>query len=66
MDTIDQAAMEAATEFVRFQCQARPVIFQTIHTVTITLNGQHGGMDVTLYGEDRWGEDLTMTGALSA
>lgn len=45
-DTIDNNAMQKAAEHLIRHNAAGHII----HTVTLTLNGQHGGVDVTLYG----------------
>lgn len=45
MDTIDNNVMQEAAEAVIHANDKA-----TIHTVKITLNGQHGGADVELHG----------------
>ena len=45
MNTIDASVMNAAAKFLEDK-----VWIADIHTVTITLNGRHGGADVTLEG----------------
>lgn len=45
MDTIDTGVMETATALLnKVRC------LQEVHTVTITLNGQHGGADMVIEG----------------
>lgn len=46
MDTIDGNVMQQAAECVIHAVRDCP----TIHTVTVTLNGQHGGADVIVRG----------------
>ena len=53
MDTIDKATLTDVAEVLG---ALGP---QTVHTVTVTLNGQHGGVDVT--AERDSGPDLTFT-----
>lgn len=36
-----------------------------VHTVTLTLNGQHGGFDVKLEATDANMQDVTLTGILT-
>lgn len=45
MDTIDNNVMQGAAEAVIHANQTA-----VIHTVTVTLNGQHGGADVKMHG----------------
>lgn len=49
MDTIDSNVMAAATIAV---AEAEEAFKGDIHTVTIVLNGQHGGADLTIEGEN--------------
>ena len=45
-DTIDSDVLERAALVVHKASHGLPII----HTVTITLNGQHGGADVRIAG----------------
>ena len=55
MDTIDGNVMQAAAEQV-VQMLNDPST-DVIHTVTIELNGQHGGADVFIEGYDVDGDE---------
>ena len=46
MDTIDGNTMQYAAAAVILASRDLPII----HTVTVTLNGAHGGADVTIEG----------------
>ena len=35
--------------------KTKPKHITEIHTITITVNGFHGGWDVVLHGDDSWG-----------
>jgi hypothetical protein len=51
MDTIDNTTMQAAAEIVRvFRYINTPT--PIIHTVTVILNGAHGGADLIVSTED--------------
>ena len=54
MDTIDRSAMVDAANYVG-ECAQHAVI----HTVTVTLNGAHGGADVIIEGTVFDGDDIS-------
>jgi hypothetical protein len=58
-DTIDRTVLQAAADLVAVVADTFPV--PTIHTVTVTLNGQHGGADVHIFGTLDDGSDLDFT-----
>lgn len=49
MDTIDRKVMQEVAEVVDWE----NALDHTIHTVTFTLNGAHGGVDVIVDSLDR-------------
>lgn len=63
MDTIDNNVLQAAAEAVTQAAYAIPIV----HTVTITLNGQHGGADCRIQGftSDTLDEPADVTLALA-
>lgn len=63
LSTIDAATMNEATTAVILAAQGIPLI----HTVTITLNGAHGGADVIITGHtsDELDEEATVTVVVS-
>ena len=48
MDTIDGDVMERAAEQVWSVLHQRELLY--VHTVIVTLNGEHGGADVIIEG----------------
>jgi hypothetical protein len=50
MDTLDSGVMHTAADAVESVLQEADT--DIIHTVTVTLNGQHGGADVVIEGFD--------------
>lgn len=48
MDTIDTYTMQAAAKALSAATEQAGL--DAVHTVTVTLNGAHGGADVTLAG----------------
>ena len=51
MDTINRNVLEAAAIAVE------AVELDTVHTVTVTLNGRHGGADIIIQGFDSWSDE---------
>lgn len=56
MRSIDDRTMHAAAPYVA-ECTSHA----DIHTVTVTLNGQHGGADVKIEGTTPSDEDYERT-----
>jgi hypothetical protein len=47
LDTIDENVMQVVADHVKGAVMKGIIV----HTVTVTLNGQHGGADVTIEGD---------------
>ena len=60
MDTLDGATFLKASFEVQDATTDLPQPV-TVHTVTVTLNGQHGGADLIIEGIDGEGDDFKVT-----